>query len=81
MSLVNDANGTPIVIQCVIVWKVRDTAKATFAVENYESFLRTQAEAAERQMAASFPYECEDEAIPSLRGSSQIVSAALRKSV
>jgi len=46
MSLVNDANGTPIVIQCVIVWKVRDTVKATFAVDNYETFLRTQAEAA-----------------------------------
>jgi regulator of protease activity HflC (stomatin/prohibitin superfamily) len=34
-SKVNDANGTPIEIQCVIVWKIRDTAQATFEVENY----------------------------------------------
>ena len=41
LSLVNDANGTPIEIQSVIVWKVRDTAKAVYAVDDYESFLHT----------------------------------------
>ena len=40
-SLVNDSNGTPIEIQSVIVWKVRDTAKATYAVDDYETFCKT----------------------------------------
>ena len=79
-SKVNDANGTPIMIQTVVVWKVRDTAKATYAVDNYASFLYTQAESAMRTCAALYPYECEDER-PSLRGSPMEVSAALRQSV
>ena len=68
-SKVNDANGTPIEIQCVIVWKVRDTAKATYAVDSYYSFLCTQSESAMRICAALYPYESEDPATPSLRGS------------
>jgi len=80
-SKVNDANGTPIEIKCVIVWKVRDTAKATFAVAGFESFLYTQAESALRICAALYPYESQDEAFPSLRGSKEIVSAALRRAV
>ena len=80
-SKVNDANGTPIEIQGVIVWKIRDTAKAMYAVENYEMFLRTQCESAIRACAAQFPYECEDPETPSLRGSPQIVSTQLRKTV
>ena len=80
-SKVNDANGTPIIIQCVIVWKVRDTAKATYAVDSYTSFLSTQAESAMRICAALYPYETEDPATPSLRGSPEIVSGALRKAV
>jgi len=80
-SKVNDKNGTPIVIQCVIVWKVRDTAKATYAVSNYYHFLSTQAESAMRICAALYPYETEDENTPSLRGSPEIVSAALRRAV
>ena len=68
-SKVNDANGTPIEIQCVIVWKVRDTAKATYAVDSYTRFLATQSESAMRTCAALYPYESEDPATPSLRGS------------
>ena len=77
-SKVNDANGTPILIQTVIVWKVRDTAKATYAVDDYESFLHTQAESAMRTCAALYPYECEDEDRPSLRGSPVEVGETLR---
>ena len=80
-SKVNDANGTPINIQCVIVWKVRDTAKARYAVDNYFSFLRTQSESALRICAALYAYESEDPETPSLRGSPQIVSAALRNAI
>lgn len=77
----NDFNGTPIEIQCVIVWKIRDTAKATYAVRNYYAFLKTQAESAMRSCAALFPYESADEERPSLRGSPVHVSAQLRQSV
>ena len=80
-SKVNDANGTPIVIQAVIVWKIRDTAKAMYAVDSYTNFLRTQSESALRTCAALYPYETEDEAAASLRGSPQIVSGALRQAV
>ena len=80
-SKVNDANGTPIVIQAVIVWKIRDTAKAVYAVDNYKSFTETQSESALRACAALYPYETADENAPSLRGSPQIVSGALRQAV
>ena len=81
MSKVNDANGTPIMIQIVVVWKVRDTAKARYAVDDYQSFLHTQAEGAMRTCAALFPYECEDEERSSLRGSPNEVGESLRQSV
>jgi regulator of protease activity HflC (stomatin/prohibitin superfamily) len=80
-SKVNDANGTPIIIKAVIVYKIRDTAKANYAVINYFSFLTRQAESALRICAALYPYENEDPTAPSLRGSPQIVSAALRKAI
>ena len=77
----NDANGTPIMIKTVIVWRVRNTVKATYAVDDYESFLHIQAEAAMRTCAALFPYECENEERPSLRGSPVEVAEALRQTV
>ena len=80
-SKVNDANGTPIIIQTVVVWKVRDTAKASYAVDNYARFLYKQAESAMRTCVALYPYACEEEEGPSLRGSPNEVSAALRQSV
>ena len=80
ISKVNDANGSPIMIQTVIVWKVRDTAKAVYEVGNYAMFLQTQAESAMRTCASLYPYECEDEHL-SLRGSPVEVSTALRRSV
>ncbi len=54
---VNDAHGNPIEIAAVIVWRVVDSAKATFAVENCNNFVRLQGETALRHLSNLFPYE------------------------
>jgi len=59
---VNDKMGNPIEIAAVIVWKVGDTYKATYEVENYNEYVSKQSEAAVRHLAVSFPYDnLEDE--------------------
>ena len=54
---VNDARGNPIEIAAAIVWRVSDSAQALFDVEDYEAFLRVQAETAIRHLASSYPYD------------------------
>ncbi len=54
---VNDANGNPIEIGAVIVWRVVDTAEAMFEVDNYENYVNIQSESALRNLATSYPYE------------------------
>lgn len=54
---VNDARGNPIEIAAAIVWRVSDAAQALFDVEDYEAFLRVQAETAIRHLASSYPYD------------------------
>jgi regulator of protease activity HflC (stomatin/prohibitin superfamily) len=75
---VNDAQGNPIEIGCVIVWRVIDTAKATFDVENYLPFISIQCETALRHLASHFPYEPHAESELSLRGSPQQVGDKMR---
>lgn len=59
---VNDKMGNPIMIGVVLVWRVKDTYKACFAVDNYEKFVDVQSEAAVRNLAGSYPYDnLEDE--------------------
>ncbi|RVU03124.1 SPFH domain-containing protein [Mucilaginibacter limnophilus] len=78
---VNDKVGNPIEIAAVIVWKVQDTAKAVFAVENYIQYVNIQSEAAVRHLANSFPYDnLEDEnASITLRGGAEQVSVLLEQ--
>jgi regulator of protease activity HflC (stomatin/prohibitin superfamily) len=57
---VNDFNGNPIEIAAVIVWRVVDSAKALFDVENYETFVNIQAETAIRNISTKYPYETHD---------------------
>jgi hypothetical protein len=64
---VSDADGNPVEIAAVVVWRVQDTAKAVFAVDSYEDFVAVQAEAAVRHLATSYPYEAHDSARASLR--------------
>ena len=54
---VNDKNGNPIKIGLVLVWKVEDTYKATFDVDNYEHFVLVQSDAALRKLAGLYPYD------------------------
>lgn len=54
---VNDKIGNPILINVIAVWKVRDTFKSAFDVDNYEEFVRVQTDAAVRKLAGSYPYD------------------------
>jgi len=76
---VNDKMGNPILIAAVLVWKVEDTYKAAFNVDNYEQFVKIQADSALRQMASGYAYDnFEDEnASVTLRGSSDEVNDVL----
>lgn len=78
---VNDSVGNPIEIAAVIVWQIKDTASAIFAVENYLQYVNIQSEAAVRHLANSFPYDnMEDEgANITLRGGAEQVSLLLEK--
>ena len=79
---VNDLNGNPINIGAIVVWQVAHTAKATFAVENVDDFIHSQAESALRHVATTHPYDSTDTTtIPSLSGSTDIVSAELAEEV
>lgn len=54
---VNDKMGNPILISVILVWRVKDTFKVTFEVDNYENFIRIQTDSAVRKLAGSFPYD------------------------
>jgi regulator of protease activity HflC (stomatin/prohibitin superfamily) len=54
---VNDKMGNPILISVILVWKVKDTFKSMFEVDNYENFIRVQTDSAVRKLAGSFPYD------------------------
>ena len=78
---VNDLQGNPIEIAAVIVWRVVDSAKALFDVENYEGFVAIQSETAIRAMTSHYPYDAHVEGQASLRGNPGEVSDALRAQV
>ncbi|MEU2722265.1 SPFH domain-containing protein [Streptomyces smyrnaeus] len=74
---VNDAYGNPIELAAVVVWQVRDTAQATFSVDDYAEFVSTQTEAAVRHIAIEYPYDAHDEAGLSLRGNAEEITEKL----
>ena len=82
---VNDLRGNPIEIAATVVWRVDDTAKATFDVENYEAYVLTQAESALRHLALSYSYDNLEDPDPNskaevtLRSGTEEVSAALSR--
>ena len=76
---VNDADGNPIEIAAVVVWRVVDTAEASFEVDNYENYVHVQSEAAVRNAATSYPYDAHDDAMVSLRGSTDVVAEQLKR--
>jgi regulator of protease activity HflC (stomatin/prohibitin superfamily) len=81
---VNDLRGNPIEIAAAIVWRVEDTARCSFDVEDFASYVLTQAEAAVRHLASSYAYDNLDDAASvaaqeiTLRSGGEAVGAALR---
>jgi regulator of protease activity HflC (stomatin/prohibitin superfamily) len=61
-SKVNDANGNPIEIAAVVVWRVTDSARAKFGVDDFVHYVHTQSESAVRQLARLYPYDNFDDA-------------------
>ncbi|HAI21003.1 MAG TPA: hypothetical protein DCM14_03795 [Clostridiales bacterium UBA8153] len=79
---INDKLGNPVIIGVVVIWRVINTAKALFNVENYREFLSIQCDAALRNIVRDYPYDSPgDESEMSLRGSSQEVAEKLREEI
>ncbi|WP_033957094.1 SPFH domain-containing protein [Psychroserpens jangbogonensis] len=82
---VNDKLGNPIMISTILVWRVQDTYKAAFDVDNYENFVRVQTDAAVRKLASMYPYDnFADEGVDediTLRSSVNEVSTALETEI
>jgi regulator of protease activity HflC (stomatin/prohibitin superfamily) len=76
---VNDKRGNPIEIAVVVVWRVQDTAQASFDVDNYEHYVAVQSESAVRHLASGYAYDDGEQNEITLRGGSDEVSAALRE--
>jgi SPFH domain / Band 7 family len=74
---VNDADGNPIEIAAVVVWQVRDTAKATYAVDDYLKFVAIQTETAVRHVASSYPYDNRGSGKLSLRDNAEEITQRL----
>ncbi|MEV8634082.1 SPFH domain-containing protein [Streptosporangium sp. NPDC051023] len=71
---VNDADGNPVEIAAVVVYRVTDTAKAAFAVDDYEEYIAIQSEAAVRHLATSHPYDAHEENRTSLRDGTEVAA-------
>lgn len=78
---VNDKDGNPIEIAAVVVWRVTDTAEASFEVDDYVNYVHVQSEAAVRNLAVHYSYDTDDDADLSLRGSTDHVADNLREQI
>lgn len=78
---VNELDGSPIEIAAIVVWEVNDSAEAVFNVDNYESFVQIQSEAAIRSMATSYPYDQHEDGQISLRSHPAEISERLRTEI
>ncbi len=76
---VNDKRGNPIEIAAIVIWRVEDTAQATFDVDDYERYVSTQSESALRHLASCYAYDHGEENEITLRSGVDEVSQALRK--
>lgn len=79
---VNDERGNPIVIGTIVIWRIVDTTKAVFNVQNYRTFLGTQCDSATRNIARMYPYDLmddDDQGEKTLRGSSQEIADMMKK--
>ncbi len=75
---INDLKGNPIDIACNVVWRVADTAQASFDVEDFKEFVNIQIEAGLRTVGARHPYDDLEEEETTLRGSPDVVNSELQ---
>jgi|SRR5688572_8551472 len=78
---VNDNDGNPIEIGTIVVWRVVDTAEASFSVADYTDYVKVQSEAALRNMATQYPYDAHDDKTVSLRSHTAVVADKLRAEI
>jgi len=78
---VNDSRGSPIEIAAVVVWRVVDTAEASFEVDDYEEFVTIQSESALRNLSTTYPYEPHEGDGVALRSNPMEIAQALRKEI
>jgi regulator of protease activity HflC (stomatin/prohibitin superfamily) len=78
---INDELGNPIIIGIVVIWKVVNTAKAVFNVDNYVEFLSIQCDSSLRNIVRLYPYDSSEDGEKSLRGSSQEVAEKLKEEI
>lgn len=78
---VNDERGNPIIIGTIVIWRVVDTTKAVFSVQNYKTFLSTQCDSATRNISRMYPYDITEDSgdEKTLRGSSQEIADMMKK--
>ena len=81
VSKVNDAEGNPIEISAVVVWRVVDTAAAVFEVDDFEDFVHVQSETAIRHLGTQYPYDDFEGDRMSLRSDPDTVAATLHEEV
>ena len=77
VAKVNDADGNPIEIAAVVVWQVRDTALALYAVDDFVKFVAIQTETAVRHIATSYPYDTSEPGQLSLRANADEITDRL----
>ena len=76
---INDLRGNPIEVACNVVWRVQDTAQASFDVDDYREFVNIQIEAGLRTVGARHPYDdMSDDDKTTLRGSADVISSELQ---
>lgn len=78
---VNDADGNPIEMASVVVWKVVDTAEASFEVDDYVNYVHVQSESALRNLATLYPYDTHNDGTMSLRGNTDEIASQLQTEV
>src|SRR5262245_17622278 len=78
---VNDHEGNPIEIAAIVVWRVSETAEASFEVDDYEHYVKVQSEAAVRNLATQYPYDAYTEGHKSLRGNTLEIADQLKVEV
>lgn len=80
-SKVNDTDGNPIEMAAVVVWKVADTAEASFEVDDYVNFVHVQSESAVRNLATQYPYDTQQVGQLSLRGDTEEIAGQLKTEI